>query len=79
MKPTALYPGQRVLITPSLGSKSPYHGTFIRRVPCQHGQKAYSVIHVDEFAGLAGPDDRGGISMSDYDISRRVQPLEAIA
>ncbi|EDM9768665.1 hypothetical protein CXO80_03865 [Salmonella enterica subsp. enterica serovar Corvallis] len=79
MKPTSLYPGQRVLVTPSLGSQPPYHGTFIRRVPRQCGQAAYSVIRVDEFVGLNGPDDRGETPMSDYCISRQVQPLEVRA
>ncbi|ECA8970986.1 hypothetical protein ETB55_11610 [Salmonella enterica subsp. enterica serovar Omuna] len=77
MKPTALKPGQRVLITPTLGQPTPYHGTFIRRFPRQKGLSAYSVFLVDEFAGLNGPDDPGNITCSDHYISHQVQPLEA--
>ncbi|CTR35108.1 hypothetical protein BHJ67_000864 [Escherichia coli] len=76
MKPTDLTPSQRVLITPSFGQSTPYHGTFIRRVPRQQGLSAYSVFLVDEFAGLNGPDDPGNITCSDHYISRHVQPLE---
>lgn len=77
MKPTDLKPGQRVLITPSLGPATPHHGTFLRRVPRQYGRAAYSVFRIDEFVGQNGPDDKGDTPMSDYCISRRVQPLEA--
>lgn len=79
MKPTQLYPGQRVLIIPSLGPKPPYHGTVVRREPRRPGWKAYAIITIDEFVGLEGSDDQGIVRMSDYEISRQVQPLEAKA
>ncbi|MBC0171446.1 hypothetical protein FSJ32_008885 [Escherichia coli] len=76
MKPTDLTPGQRVLITPELGPKTPLHGTFLRRVPRQCGRAAYSVFRIDEFVEQNGPNDKGDTPMSDSCISRRVQPLE---
>ncbi|QST27746.1 hypothetical protein JRC42_19605 [Escherichia albertii] len=78
MKPTDLTPGQRVLITPSLGLKKPYHGIFVRRIPRKIGRRAYSIIRVDEFAGLPS-SPLGECPYSDYDVARWVQPLEACA
>lgn len=72
MKPTQLKPGQRVVITPSLGGQYLIHGTFIKRVPRYYGRAAYSVIRVQAFAGLNGDDDLGDVHLSDYDVSRRV-------
>ncbi|WP_140921060.1 hypothetical protein [Limnobaculum xujianqingii] len=77
MKPTQLKPGQRVLITPLFGLKTPYHGTFIRRVPRQFGYPAYSIIRIADFAELDGSEDLGDTPFSDYAVVHQVQPLEA--
>ncbi|MHA7847150.1 hypothetical protein [Serratia sp. D1N4] len=74
MKPTALKPGMRVLITPHFGSNK-LKGTFIERVPRQFHRPAYSVIRVDEFAGLDGSDVVDS-HYSDYDVARRVSLLK---
>lgn len=76
MKPTQLKPGQRVLIKPALGLKTPYHGTFIQRIPRQSGHAAYSVICIDEFVGLNGSEDRGDTTFSDHAVMHQVKPLE---
>lgn len=79
MKPGALRPGQRVVITRGIGSSLPaLSGTFIRRVARQPGRPARNIIRVLEFAGLHGPDDLGDIPYSDYDISRRFQPADGV-
>lgn len=77
MRPSTLKPGQRVLITPSNSTSTCWHGTFIQRIARHYGRPAYSIIRVDEFAGLHGPDDRGDTHFSDYDAARRLQLLEA--
>ncbi|MFC0225644.1 hypothetical protein [Serratia aquatilis] len=76
MKPTSLKSGMRVLIKPANGGSVTNHGVFIRRVPRQPGRPAHSIIRVDEFAGLDGPQDLGDTPYSDYDVSRRVSLLE---
>lgn len=81
MKPSTLKPGQRVLIKSYFGGGSPNHGTFIRCVPrssLNPGRPTYSIIRVDEYAGLASAPN-GECSYTDYDISRLVEPLEASA
>ncbi|HGL5374094.1 TPA: hypothetical protein ACKFCW_002966 [Citrobacter farmeri] len=79
MKPSTLKPGQRVLIKPTTASGDAYHGTFIRRIPRQPNRPAHSIIRVDEFAGLHGPNDQGDTPYSDYDAARRLELLEASA
>lgn len=59
MRPSTLKPGQRVMIQPTISTFPCNHGTFIRRVPRTSSRPAYSVIRVDEFAGLNGPEDLG--------------------
>lgn len=73
MKPSLLKTGDRVVITPYLPNLKVMHGVFIRRVPRQCGRAAYSIIRVDEFAGLRGADDLGDAQFSDHAISRRVE------
>lgn len=75
MKPTSLKSGMRVLIQPSYAAGEIYHGTFIERVPRQFHQPAYSIIRVDEFAGL-GSNDLGDAQYSDHDVSRRISLLK---
>jgi len=72
MKPTALRPGHRVMIKPVSGQNM-LHGSFVKRIPRVLGKPAYSVIRIDDFAGLGGPGDLGETHYSDYDVSRRVQ------
>lgn len=76
MKPTLLKTGDRVLIVSITDPKIVMAGTFIRRVRRQCGRSAYSVIRVDEFAGLRGADDLGDAHFSDHAISRRVELKE---
>lgn len=79
MKPGALRPGQRVVITRGIGSSLPtLSGTFIRRVARQPGRPARSIVRVTELAGLYGPDDLGDTPYSDYDISRRFHPADGV-
>ncbi len=77
MRPSTLKPGQRVMIQPTISTFPCNHGTFIRRVPRTSSRPAYSVIRVDEFAGLNGPEDLGDTPFSDYDAARRLVLLEA--
>lgn len=77
MRPSTLKPGQRVMIQPTISTFPCNHGTFIRRVPRTSSRPAYSVIRVDEFAGLYGPEDLGDTPFSDYDAARRLVLLEA--
>ncbi|MGL5386684.1 MAG: hypothetical protein ACRDCA_12660 [Serratia sp. (in: enterobacteria)] len=72
MKPTSLKPGQRVLIQSCYEDGETFKGTFIERVPRHYCRAAYSVIQVDEFAGIHGSNDLGETNYSDYDVSRRV-------
>ncbi|HBU6376168.1 hypothetical protein AB9C21_03430 [Klebsiella michiganensis] len=76
MKPGKLKPGCRVLIKPEFKGGFLRHGTFIRRVQRTAYESAYSVIRVDEYVGLNGPDDKGDAHFPDYDVSRRVSLLE---
>lgn len=75
MKLTSLKPGQRVLIKSCYGTGETFHGTFIERVPRHYCRAAYTVIQVDEFAGIHGSNDLGERNYSDYDVSRLVSPL----
>ena len=77
MRPSTLKPGQRVMIQPTISTFPCNHGTFIRRVPRTSSRPAYSVIRVDEFAGLNVPEDLGDTPFSDYDAARRLVLLEA--
>ncbi|MBN3132667.1 hypothetical protein H4F52_13100 [Pectobacterium brasiliense] len=72
MKASSLKPGMRVLVSMT----GAYHGTVISHRPKVIGRKGLTVVHVDEFAGLHGPDDQGEIHLSDYEVSRFLQPME---
>lgn len=78
MYPSQLTPGLRVLIT-VLGSRSKYHGEFIRRTPAEHSKsgQAVNVFIVNEFAGITGPDDVGDVHLSDESVYQRVKPMGA--
>ncbi|BCU88701.1 Uncharacterised protein [Yersinia pseudotuberculosis] len=75
MKPSILKPGQRVLIKPAYGCNTIRQGTFIRRVSRQPNRPAHSVIRIDDFRGLFGPQDLGDTVFSDYEAARRLQPI----
>ena len=76
MKPSTLKPGMRVLLTPSLGKATARAATVIKRQPACCGRKAITVVNVDDFRGLSGPDDQGAVHLSDYEVSRLLTPLE---
>lgn len=76
MKPSTLKPGMRVLLTPSLGTSGPYCATVVERYPAVCGRKGFTVVNVDDFQGLNGPDDLGETHLSDYEVSRLLRPLE---
>lgn len=76
MKPSTLKPGMRVLLTPALGTSGPYCATVMKRYPPVCGRKGFTVVNVDNFKGLNSPDDRGDVHLSDYEVSRRLRPLE---
>jgi len=75
MKPSKLKPGKRILLTGS--DQRQREAVFIRRHPAQGGRKAINIIRVPDFAGLEGPNDDGTCTISDYDFSRKTQPLNA--
>lgn len=77
MKPSLLKAGDKVLIVTITAPKELMNGTFIRRVPRQCGRAAYSIIRVDEFAGLRGVDDLGDAHFTDHAVSRRVELKES--
>lgn len=71
MRPTTIRPGERVSVQTGLGTATTY---FVRRVPAQCGRKAVNYLRFPDYAGMDGPNDDGTCEMSDYDVSRRVQP-----
>lgn len=70
MRPSKIKAGQKLLIQPSLGSKSQI-AYFIKRIPASCGRQAVNLLRFPDFAGLDGADDDGTCQMSDYDLSRR--------
>lgn len=76
MKPCTLKPGMRVLLTPSLGIAAARPATVVKRHPASCGRKAITVVNVDDFRWLGGPDDPGTVHLSDYEVSRLLTPLE---
>ncbi|RLM23640.1 hypothetical protein BIY29_10075 [Brenneria alni] len=78
MKPSALKPGMRVLLQPTLGKSTELlSATVVSRMPTAYGRKGQTVINVDVFGGLNGPDDNGPVHLSDYEVSRFLHPMEA--
>lgn len=78
MKSRDFKSGQCVLFKPDPGSEKAYKGTFICRQPRYQSRPAFSVIRIDEFAGLNGPDDKGDVHLSDLEVIQRVQSLIGI-
>lgn len=77
MKPSLLKAGDRVRIVSALDPNELMNGTFIRRVPGKGVRPAYSIIRVDEFAGLRGADDLGDAHFIDLAVSCRVELKES--
>lgn len=78
MKLSQLRPGQRVLLCP--GSPGAYVGrllpaTVIARGSQAVGRQCPTVIHVDAFAGLHGPQDPGAVSLSAYQVRTMLRPM----
>ena len=72
MKPSKLKPGNRLVVSTSLGAKETAY--FVRREPAPRpGRKAVNYLRFPGFAGQNGPGDDGTCQMSDYDVSRRVE------
>ncbi len=78
MKPSSLKPGMRVSLHPSLGLSGAFRATVILRTPRTYGRKALTIVRVDDFAGLSGPDDNGDVQLSDYEVSRLLRPMEEL-
>lgn len=73
MKPSQLKPGMRVLLRANqrgadMGKLLPATVASCERGNC--GRKTLTVIHVDAYAGLDGPDDPGTVHLTDYQVSR---------
>ncbi len=68
MRPTLLKPGDEVC---RAGSTHLY--VFVKRIPSERSPsgRAKNIFQCDVFRGLDGPEDRGMIEMSDYEVSRR--------
>lgn len=74
MKATILKPRMRVLLQ---CGQDYLEATVIKRIPRNsYGLKARTIISVKEFVGLRGPADQGIVELSDYEVSRKLQPIE---
>lgn len=69
MRPTLLKPGRKVKC-------SGHVMTFLRRdrQPCR---PAVNWFQCDAYRGINGPDDDGRCTMSDYAVSRNVEPADS--
>lgn len=79
MKPSQLKPGMRVQIKSQVLGGTPRIGTVISHRPRNCGHQGIAIIRVDEFIADPARPETGDVSYSDYDVSRRVKPLEASA
>lgn len=71
MKPTTLKPGMKVLCD---GREM----TFVRRDKAYCGTPATNWFQCEDYRGINGPLDDGKCTMSDYRVSRNVQPHSAL-
>lgn len=75
MKPTSLRHGDRLRYTRGLSPDRIY--VFLRRTPRLLNQPAVSLLHCPDYVGLNGPDDRGLITVSDYELSHNFARVAA--
>lgn len=70
MKPSTLKPGDKLLVTPTLGGGPALVAYFVKRTPAQgRGCPAKNTLRFPDFAGLDGPHDDGIATLSDYELS----------